>query len=231
MGINDWYWTPGTNSGSSYTDFTSFSNDNDSSYTDFTSDRNYRSVRTPVVNWTGETKKKGSAGKVFLGSFLAIALVAAITTAAWYLAGGNNNDNDIFRSVPKIFAGVISDNKGMAEAKDPNKVKAEERAKATAERFSYSKSGAAYKAAEKLVADLKCENDVDTAYEIFNWVHSHVYYMHIYENLTFEEAAFRGFSQKTGDCFVSFACAKMLLDAAGIENLAVERYPIVTVGH
>ena len=232
MGINDWYWTPGTNTGSSYTDFLEFSNENDSSYTDFTLDNNYRAVRKPRVNWTGGTKKNGSAGKVLLGSFIAIALVAAFTAGAWYFSGGENNDNNFFSSVPKIIAGGFAVGGNMnAEVKDPNQIKAEERAKATAERFSYSKSGSAYKAAENLVEKLKCGNDVDTAYEIFNWVHSHVSYMPVHENLTFEEAAYRGFSQKNGDCFVSFACSKMLLDAAGIENLAVERYPIITVGH
>ena len=232
MGINDWYWTPGTNAGSGYTDFTGISNEEGSSYTDFTLDNNYRAVRTPKVRWSGKAKKKHSAGKVFLGSFIAIAVVALLTAGAWYFSGGENNDNNFFTSAPKIFAAGFSgsaDNK--AEAIDPNKLKAEERAKATAERFSYDKSGSAYHAAEKILTNLKCDNDVDTAYEIFNWVHSNVYYVPVYENMTFEEAAYRGFSRKSGDCFVSFACAKMLLDAAGIENLAVERYPIVTVGH
>ena len=40
-----------------------------------------------------------------------------------------------------------------------------------------------------------------------------------------EEAAYRGFTRHNGDCYVYYACCKMLLDIAGIENMRVDRYP------
>ena len=86
-------------------------------------------------------------------------------------------------------------------------------------------------AAESLVQTLKCSNDTETAWEIFNWVHSNITYVPITESQTFEEAAFNGFARRSGDCYVYFACSKMLLDIAGIPNLMVERYPVETNSH
>lgn len=81
------------------------------------------------------------------------------------------------------------------------------------------------------MASLWRDSDVETARAIFTWVHSHISYQTVKGSLTYEEAAYRGFSRKSGDCYVYFACAKMLLDCAGIPNLMVERFPVYTNGH
>ena len=92
-------------------------------------------------------------------------------------------------------------------------------------------SDPAYAAAEKVMSSLWRDSDVETARAIFTWVHSHISYQTVTGSLTYEEAAYRGFSRKSGDCYVYFACAKMLLDCAGIPNLMVERFPVYTNGH
>ena len=75
------------------------------------------------------------------------------------------------------------------------------------------------------------DSDVETARAIFKWVHSNISYQTVNDYMTYEEAAFRGFSRRSGDCYVYFACAKMLLDCAGIPNMMVERFPVYTNGH
>ncbi len=96
----------------------------------------------------------------------------------------------------------------------------------------YYYSGAdAYELASDIMSSLWRGNDVETARAIFDWVHSHVYYQSISYYQTYEEAACRGFARRNGDCYVSYACAKMLLDLAGIPNRMVERYPVYTNGH
>ena len=211
MGTNSWYITE-NNSG--YTDFT---------YTDFSE----ISSNTPVRHRSAKkvakhkAKKRSSAGKVFLSilGILAIGIVAylikdnVIESCATIISEGN------------FAAGIVNN-----AASKPEKLY-EEAYKRTAEKASYSKSCPAYEIANSLVANLKRDNDIDTAWEIFNWVHSNVYYQHVSESMTFEEAAFRGLTRKSGDCYVSFACAKILLDCAGIPNLMVERYPIVKSAH
>ena len=96
--------------------------------------------------------------------------------------------------------------------------------------YYYSGSDA-YEMASNIMSSLWRNNDVETARAIFDWVHSHVYYQSISFYQTYEEAAYRGFSRRNGDCYVSYACAKMLLDLAGIPNQMVERYPVYTNGH
>lgn len=211
MGTNSWYITE-NNSG--YTDFT---------YTDFSEISSNTPVRHSGAKKVAKhkAKKKSSAGKVFLSilGILAIGIVAylikdnVIESCATIISEGN------------FAAGIVNN----AAAK-PEKLY-EEAYKRTAEKASYSKSSPAYEIANSLVANLKRDNDIDTAWEIFNWVHSNVYYQHVSESMTFEEAAFRGLTRKSGDCYVSFACAKILLDCAGIPNLMVERYPIVKSAH
>ena len=88
-----------------------------------------------------------------------------------------------------------------------------------------------YKAAMDLVETLRGENDTETALNIFTWVHSNISYQSVYEPLTFEDAVYEAFTKRSGDCYVSYACCKMLLDCAGIPNMTVLRYPVNYNGH
>ncbi len=88
-----------------------------------------------------------------------------------------------------------------------------------------------YKAAMELVETLRGENDTETALNIFTWVHSNISYQSVYEPLTFEDAVYEAFTKRSGDCYVSYACCKMLLDCAGIPNMTVLRYPVNYNGH
>ena len=92
-------------------------------------------------------------------------------------------------------------------------------------------SGDAYGLAENIMAGLWRGNDVETARAIFSWVHSNIYYVSISYYQSYEAAAYRGFSQRNGDCYVYFSCCKMLLDIAGIPNMMVTRYPVTANGH
>ena len=94
-----------------------------------------------------------------------------------------------------------------------------------------SKKSAANKMASKIMAGLWRSSKVETARAIFNWVHSNIYYTHIRGRLSYEAAAYRGFSRRSGDCYVYYACCKMLLDQAGIPNMMVKRYPVTRSNH
>ena len=84
--------------------------------------------------------------------------------------------------------------------------------------------------ASRVLSGLWGKNDVDTARNIFNWVHNHIYYSHC-GNLSYASAAYRGFSKRSGDCYVYYSCCKMLLDLAGIPNMMVKRYPVTGSNH
>ena len=96
---------------------------------------------------------------------------------------------------------------------------------------SGSSSDSAYEAAENAMNSLWRDSDVETARAIFKWVHSNISYQTVSDYLSYEEAAYRGFTRRSGDCYVYFACAKMLLDCAGIPNMMVERFPVYSNGH
>jgi len=85
--------------------------------------------------------------------------------------------------------------------------------------------GDPYALARKVMSGLYRSNDVETARAIFNWVHDNFYFRLLSGKRVYEHAAYRGFTKKSGDCYVYWACCKMLLDLAGIENMRVERYP------
>ena len=291
MGINDWFWTPGRNSGSSYTDFTQISNEADSSYTDFTLTENIRTAGEPQTRTAGSNGKKNSlAGKAYICTVAMLAVFAgAIAGACFYLATGN--EETVIRAAAESSetAGTSNtegtDEQAVILVKKTNKTVSEKASAKvyttntveqdlpeetetyvspeteveqeyteeteteaypeeigdlliddsgfydTDDRFTYSMSDPAYQVAEKIMSSLWRDSDVETARAIFNWVHSNVYYTIVTSDLSFEEAAYRGFTRKNGDCFVSFACAKMLLDCAGIPNMPIERYPIVKNGH
>lgn len=84
--------------------------------------------------------------------------------------------------------------------------------------------------ASKVMSGLWGKNDVATARNIFNWVHSHISYVHC-GSLSYSQAAYRGFSRRSGDCYVYYSCCKMLLDLAGIPNMMVKRYPVYGSNH
>ena len=94
-----------------------------------------------------------------------------------------------------------------------------------------SNSDKAYALAESIMAGLWRDSDVETARAIFQWVHSHIYYQTVSYYQTYEAAAYRGFSRRSGDCYVFYSCCKMLLDIAGIPNMMVQRYPVTQNGH
>ena len=85
--------------------------------------------------------------------------------------------------------------------------------------------------ARKVLSGLWGKDDVATARNIFNWVHSHIYYAHVPGRPSYAKAAYRGFSKRSGDCYVYYACSKMLLDLAGIPNMMVKRYPVSGSNH
>ena len=90
---------------------------------------------------------------------------------------------------------------------------------------------AIYEYAMSLAEELKGDTDVDTARNIFDWVHSNVTYEAVYGYQTFEDAVYRGFWKHSGDCYGFYCCCKILLDCAGIPNMGVIRYPVVYNGH
>ena len=89
----------------------------------------------------------------------------------------------------------------------------------------YDVSGDPYPLAQEVMAGLWRENDVETARAIFNWVHDNLWFRLLSGTRSYEDAAYRGFTKRNGDCFVYYSCCKMLLDMAGIENMRVDRYP------
>ena len=89
----------------------------------------------------------------------------------------------------------------------------------------YVGDGDPYALADSIVSGLIRGNDVETARAIFNWVHDNLWFRLLSGTPNYEDAAYRGFTRHSGDCFVYYSCCKMLLDAAGIPNMRIERYP------
>ncbi len=241
---------------SSYTDFTgygsSYSNRNSesfrngyndyaaagSSYTDFTMAASSpvlnRSVRKAKVRNFKGSGKKSNAGKVLAGFFAVIAVLLAVALGAMYYMTDNGDGGNFIKNIFVNSGSNNPNNKAGAkviplghEGFPENTTKSTEEVKPEPE----SGERDVYDIADELLMSLKCDNDVDTAREIFNWVHSNIYYQHVSGSLTYEEAAYMGFMNRTGDCYVYFSCAKMLLDRARIPNLMVKRYPVVRNGH
>ena len=250
MSIKGWYFTEGDRADSSYTDFTTMSYNNPvSSYTDFTANGSSytdftmaakpqpvlnRSVRKAKVrNYKGSGKKSG-AGKVLFCSFAVIAVIlGGALFAKYYLA----DDTDGGNFIKNIFVqGGSNDpnNKAGANAIPlGHEDFPENTTKSKEDSNSDSGSGEheAYAIADSILEYLKSDDDVETARAIFNWVHSNIYYQHVSGSLSYEDAAYMGFTQRSGDCYVYFSCAKMLLDRARIPNLMVKRHPVVKNGH
>ena len=224
MGINGWYLTENNKRYSSYTDFTN----SGSSYTDFTAQGNRRQVNKRTVRKAPAAKARAAKKKQMIAARILFALICILIVAIAALLLKDAVVDACTNLMTNAFAGG-TDSKD--NALHLPKKSSEEAFRITVERTSYDKSSPAYEAAENVMAVLKCDNDIDTAWAIFNWVHSNVYYQPVFETMSFEDAAYQGFTRHSGDCFVSFACSKMLLDCAGIPNLMVERYPVYTNSH
>ena len=168
-------------------------------------------------------KKKGTAGKVIFG---VIAASVAVVAGTFLVKEG---------VVQACTESIIDEYFANIDIKEPavnkGRKSLEPAFEITEECTSYDKSSPAYEIAEDIMADLWRDNDIDTAYEIFYWVHSNISYQTMTTYDSFEEAAYGGFTRRSGDCYVYFACSKMLLDIAGIPNLMVERYPVETNSH
>lgn len=169
--------------------------------------------------------KKSNAGKVIFGVIAASVAVVAGT----FLVKEGVVQACTETIIDEYYAFTGSDSKETAVSKGRKPL--EEAFEITEECTSYDRSSPAYGIAEDIMVDLRRDNDIDTAYEIFNWVHSNITYQTLTSYESFEEAAFDGFTKRSGDCYVYFACSKMLLDVAGIPNLMVERYPVETNSH
>ena len=78
----------------------------------------------------------------------------------------------------------------------------------------YDGDGDPYALARKVMANLYGSNDVETARNIFNWVHNTLWFRLLSGTRTYERAAYRGFTRHNGDCYVYYACCK--IDHPGI---------------
>ena len=116
-------------------------------------------------------------------------------------------------------------NIGTAKAKLKVTMPVEAQASSNDNGDYYVGDGDPYAVAKKVMAGLWRDSDVETARAIFNWVHDNLWFRLLSGTRTYESAAYRGFTRHNGDCYVYYACCKMLLDLAGIENMRVDRSP------
>ena len=230
MGNNGWYFTENDKPVSSYTDFTNgtYTEFTNSSYTDLTGLGTAKPAKKKVVRKASVKKapvrrrKKRIAGKVF---FCLLGTSVIVLTTFLF------KDGVVQACTQSIIDEYFCDSDTDEDSERKSKKTSKEAFQKTEELTSYDISDPAYAVAEDIMASLWRDNDVDTAWEIFNWVHSNITYQSLTTYTSFEEAAFDGFTTRCGDCYVYFACSKMLLDCAGIPNLMVERYPVVTNSH
>lgn len=82
--------------------------------------------------------------------------------------------------------------------------------------------------ASALVKKLKRGSDVETARAIFNWVHKNVHYVYSSSRLSGKRAAYEGLAKHKGNCRVIAYTCQILLNKAGIPNMIVTRYPLIT---
>ena len=180
--------------------------------------------------------KKRSKGRAFLCAFGALAVVMASVAGAGCYFGGIDIE-DFLNTGSCVEAGQKGADKeqtsgaGNGDAIGQFEQFSEKTTKKMIKSLAVDKSHPAYEVAESILEQLECGNDVDTAWNIFNWVHSNILYQTVFEDQSYEDAAYMGFTRRSGDCYVYFSCAKMLLDCAGIPNMMVVRYPVVTNGH
>ncbi|MBQ6733724.1 MAG: hypothetical protein IJR00_02330 [Lachnospiraceae bacterium] len=65
--------------------------------------------------------------------------------------------------------------------------------------------------------------DTQKARAVFNWVTRSIAYAPKSVERDLVSAGYTGFTKHAGDCYINFACAKLLLDYIGIPNIEVER--------
>jgi hypothetical protein len=129
----------------------------------------------------------------------------------------------IYRAVDK--AGNIGTAKAKLEIKMPTEEIKNTSVSSNDNGTYYVGDGDPYALAENILSGLRRGSDVETARAIFNWVHDTLWFKLLWGTPDYEAAAYRGFTLHSGDCYVYYACCKMLLDAAGIPNMRVDRYP------
>jgi hypothetical protein len=64
---------------------------------------------------------------------------------------------------------------------------------------------------------------VEQARAIFNWARNNVGYVSTSPKDTVFEGAYRGFRERSGDCFIFYAVSEVMLTRVGIENMRVTR--------
>lgn len=216
-----------------------YMNDNDesySSYTDFTAVNENRPAKRKASAKRNSAKKKRTAGKALLCVVGALTISAVSIAGTWIYLTGNSDTEDLMTGVALktdsnfIIGDFVTGFEAEDESYEDKDLSAKSNKKSSSRSFG-SGTGPAYDIAEEILDSFYCDDDFNTAWEIFNWVHSNITYQTMTEELSFEDAAYRGFTRRSGDCYVYFACAKVLLDCAGIPNMMVERYPVITNGH
>jgi len=91
-----------------------------------------------------------------------------------------------------------------------------------------AKVAEAYKKADKILAKITNNKmtDVEKAMAIFYWVHKNIGMSGGSSDYrSWAHAACRAFDRRYASCYGQWACCKALLDAAGIENICVKRWP------
>lgn len=66
---------------------------------------------------------------------------------------------------------------------------------------------------------------------IYRYAHGHCSYVDNGTHKNWRNTAVRGIRYQSGDCFTFYAISKLLITRAGIPNLTVTRYPVVTGSH
>lgn len=79
--------------------------------------------------------------------------------------------------------------------------------------------------ADALMAEILTEDmDLqDKVYALWKWCKSKIKYSYADGARTVYEAAYEGFSNRSGDCYIYCACMEVFLDRLGVENMRVAR--------
>lgn len=74
-------------------------------------------------------------------------------------------------------------------------------------------------------------NDYEVVLNIYYWARNTVHYTGESIKTHWTAGAYEGFTTHMGDCYTYYACCKVLLDVAGIDNMLVERNPAYNSMH
>ncbi len=74
----------------------------------------------------------------------------------------------------------------------------------------------------EIIDDPSRYTDIEIAMRIFKWANTNIKYVSKNGDTHWTGAAMQGFDQHRGDCCIFYACCKVLLDIAGIENMKVD---------